>query len=102
MLCLLTYVIFKLINKEEGVFTTIPFPTSTTSTDTTIAKDTYTPNYADEQENLSDFEPDPKKPLKVVLKDEQGNSKEFITSEGEQMNPIETDDVFEEEEENGK
>lgn len=95
ILCLLTFIIFKLLNKDEQIFQTISLPTSEEKGE----KDSYTPNYADESKaSISDFEPDHTKPVRVILKDEQGNSQEFITGEGEKMNPIETDDVFEEDE----
>lgn len=60
-------------------------------------QDAYTPNYADNTTPIEDFEPDFSKPIKVNLTVDDVK-KEFTTSEGEQMTPLKTDDVFTEDE----
>jgi hypothetical protein len=59
------YILMKRLLKEEGVDLSLPFLPS-------LGQDSYTPSDAAGQSvGLENFRPDPKRPLKVVVKDEE-------------------------------
>lgn len=83
---------------RESANITLPMLTNPfTKKTTNKGQDVYTPDYADTTSNLEDFEPDFSKPIKVKV-GEGHDAKEFTTGEGEQLTPINTDDVMEEDE----
>lgn len=74
---------------------TNPFTKSTTNN--TTEKDSYKPDYAEESTAIEDFEPDFSRPLTVKVENGKQSIKEF-TTDGQELTPITTDDLQEEDE----
>lgn len=93
-LCVVVLMVYQQGGIEAPALTN-PFTKKTTNTP---ANDVYTPDYAEATTQLEDFEPDFSRPITVKVS--KGNeSTEFVTGEGEQLTPLATDDLQEEEHE---